>query len=157
MPRFLKHLTISWRGKLVLLVLAVAAVTVVPEAAELAEVAAAVERAGAGGRGRGGRGGRGGYEKTNTGYYSAAEWEKLSYEDRDKIRKERDKKGEQGGSKRNISELTTKQLTPALISSLQKVNESEDHPDKNEAPKQSNQAGNAFGGREGAKRQKSSE
>jgi outer membrane murein-binding lipoprotein Lpp len=111
----------------------------------------------AGGRGRGGRGGRGGYEKTNTGYYSAAEWEKLSYEDRDKIRKERDKKGEQGGSKRNISELTTKQLTTALISSLQKVNESEDHSDKTEAPKQSNQAGNAFGGREGAKRQKNSE
>jgi hypothetical protein len=89
----------------------------------------------AGGRGRGGCGGRGGYEKTNTGYYSAAEWEKLSYEDRDKIRKERDKKGEQGGSKRNISELTTKQLTTALISSLQKVNESEDHPDKKRSAK----------------------
>ena len=65
----------------------------------------------AGGRGRGGRAGRGGHEKSSTGYYSAAEWEKLSYEDRDKIRKEHDRKGEQGGSKRNISELTTKPLT----------------------------------------------
>ncbi|KAI2492735.1 hypothetical protein MHU86_21810 [Fragilaria crotonensis] len=70
------------------------------------------------GRGRGGRGGRGGNEKTT--YYSPAEWEKLSYEERDRIRKERDKKGEPGGTKRSISEMTTKQLTTALISSLQK-------------------------------------
>ena len=119
-----------------------------------------------GGRGRGGRGGRtggrgrggrGGNDKANTGYYSKAEWEKLSYKERDKIRKERDKKGEQGGSKRNISELTTKQLTTALISSLQKVSKSDDTTDKAETPKKSNQAGNAFGGREGAKRQKNSE
>lgn len=111
-----------------------------------------------GGRGRGSRGGRGSYDKANTGYYSAAEWEKLSYEERDKIRKERDKKGEQGGSKRNISELSTKQLTTALISSLQKVSASDDSSEKTaETPKQSNQAGNAFGGREGAKRHKNSE
>ncbi|KAI2500072.1 hypothetical protein MHU86_14399 [Fragilaria crotonensis] len=110
-----------------------------------------------GGRGRGGRSGRGNNSKASTGYYSAAEWEKLSYEERDKIRKERDKKGEQGGSKRNISELTTKQLTTALISSLQKVSESDDATEKAETPQKSNQAGNAFGGREGAKRQKNSE
>ncbi len=73
------------------------------------------------GRGRGGSGGRGTNEKTsNTGNYSAAEWEKLSYEERDKIRKERDKKGEQGGTKGNISELTTKQLTTSTISSIQR-------------------------------------
>ena len=71
-----------------------------------------------GGRGRGGRGSRGSYDKANPGYYSAAEWEKFPYEERDKIRKERDKKGEQRGSKSNISELSTKQLTTALISSL---------------------------------------
>ena len=111
-----------------------------------------------GGRGRGGRGGRGSYDKANTGYYSAAEWEKLPYEERDKICKERDKKGEQGGSKRNISELSTKQLTTALISSLQKVSASDNSSEKTaETPKQSNQTGNAFGGREGAKRQKKSE
>jgi hypothetical protein len=112
-----------------------------------------------GGRGRGARGGRGSNDKasTSTGYYSTTEWEKLSYEERDKIRKERDRKGEQGGSKRNISELSTKQLTTALISSLQKLSAPEDSNDTTETPKQANQAGNAFGGREGAKRQKNSE
>jgi hypothetical protein len=109
------------------------------------------------GRGRGGRGGRGS-GKANTGYYSPAEWEKLSFEERDNIRKERDKKGEQGGSKRTISEMTTKQLTMALISSLQKASEKAGEKENacgDETPKKSNtQAGNAFGGKEGAKRSK---
>ncbi len=108
-------------------------------------------------RGRGGRGGRGGHEKSSTGYYCATEWEKLSYKERDKICKERDKRGEQGGSKQSLSELTTKQLTTALISSLQKINESEESAERSEAAKQLNQAGNAFGGREGAKQHKNSE
>jgi hypothetical protein len=60
------------------------------------------------GSGRGGRGGQGN-AKANTGYYSPTEWEKLSFDELDKIRKESDKKGEQGGSKRSISEMTTKQ------------------------------------------------
>jgi hypothetical protein len=110
------------------------------------------------GRGRGrGYSGRGGSDK-NTNYYSPAEWEKLSFEDRDKIRKERDKRGEQGGTKRNISELTTKQLTTAIISSLQKAaaDESKDKDDDS-TQKKSNQAGNAFGGKESAKRNKTSE
>lgn len=112
------------------------------------------------GRGRGGRGGRGS-GKANTGYYSPAEWEKLSFEERDNIRKERDKKGEQGGSKRSISEMTTKQLTTALISSLQKASEKASEKESSgndENTKKSNmQAGNAFGGRESAKRSKTSE
>ena len=104
------------------------------------------------GRGRSGRGGRGGYEKTT--YYSPAEWEKLSYEERDRIRKERDKKGEPGGTKRSISEMTTKQLTTALISSLQKA-AATDEPKDSDIPKKSNaNAGNSFGGREGVKRAK---
>ncbi len=111
------------------------------------------------GRGRGnGRGFqvRGGSDK-HTNYYSPAEWEKLSFEERDKIRKERDKKGEQGGTKRNLSELTTKQLTTAIISSIQKAVASEETKDKDDdAPKKSN-AGNAFGGRENAKRSKGNE
>ena len=78
-----------------------------------------------------GRGhGRG--EKRSTSYYSPEEWEKLSYEERDKIRKDRDKKGEQGGTKRNVSEMTTKQLTAAIISSIQKVANGEDK-DKDES------------------------
>jgi hypothetical protein len=111
------------------------------------------------GRGRSGRGGRGPNEKTsNTGYYSAAEWEKLSFEERDKIRKERDKKGEQGGTKRNISELTTKQLTTAIISSIQKAVMADDPKDEDTASKKNiNQAGNSFGGKESVKRSKTSE
>ena len=106
------------------------------------------------GRGRGGRGGRGG---ASTNYYSPAEWEKLSFEERDKIRKERDKKGEQGGTKRNISEMTTKQLTSALISSIQKASEKEDSGGDDTPKKSNTQAGNAFGGRESAKKSKTSE
>ena len=110
------------------------------------------------GRGRGGRGGRSTNEKaSNTGYYSAAEWEKLSYEERDKIRKERDKKGEQGGTKRNISELTTKQLTSAIISSIQKAVMADDSKeDDTTTKKNTNPAGNAFGGKESVKRSKTS-
>ena len=104
------------------------------------------------GRGRG-RGGRG-YEKTTTTYYSPAEWEKLSYEDRDKIRKERDKRGEQGGTKRNISELTTKQLTTAIISSIQKATDDAKEASTNNPAKSNTQAGNSFGGKESAKRSK---
>ncbi|KAI2496262.1 hypothetical protein MHU86_18266 [Fragilaria crotonensis] len=108
------------------------------------------------GRGRtSGRGGRGG-EKSTT-YYSPAEWEKLSFEERDKIRKERDRKGEQGGSKRSISEMTTKQLTTAIISSIQKATASDDSSISTtpSTPKKSNtQAGNSFGGKESAKRTK---
>jgi hypothetical protein len=108
------------------------------------------------GRGRGGRGGRGS-GKANTGYYSPAEWEKLSFEERDKIRKERDRKGEQGGSKRSVSEMTAKQLTTAIISSIQKASEKEDSGGDETPNKSNTQAGNAFGGRESAKRSKTSE
>ena len=80
---------------------------------------------------------------------------KLSYDERDsKIRKDRDKKGEQqGGTKRpisSISELTTKQITTGIISSLQKATLEE--KDKDETPKTNNSAGNSFCGRESTKR-----
>ena len=82
----------------------------------------------------------------------------MSYEERDKIRKERDKKGEQGGTKRNISELTTKQLTTAIISSIQKAVMADDSKDDDTASKKTNnQAGNSFGGKESVKRTKTSE
>lgn len=113
-------------------------------------------RGGRGGRGRGTGRGHGRGEKRSTTYYSPEEWEKLSYEERDKIRKERDKKGEQGGTKRNVSEMTTKQLTAAIISSIQKVANGDDKDKDDSTPKKSN-AGDAFGGREGAKRSKTSE
>jgi hypothetical protein len=109
------------------------------------------------GRGRGGRGGRGN-DNNKTAYYSPAEWEKLSFEERDRIRKERDKKGEPGGSnKRGISDMTTKQLTTAIISSIKAASSTsnESVSDISSATsKKSNQAGNSFGGKESAKRAK---
>ena len=116
-------------------------------------------RGGRGGRGRGG--GRGGKGSSKTTYYSPSEWEKLSFEERDRIRKERDKKGEQGGiKKRNLSEY--KQLTNAIISSIKKVADGKTgddaKSDDDATPKKSNHsdnlAGFAFGGRESAKRNK---
>ena len=108
------------------------------------------------GCGCGGRGGKGESQKTT--YYSKEEWEKLSYEERDRIRKERDRKGEQGGTKRSIAEMSTKQLTTALISSL-KAAAAEEGKSGGESEtgvsKKPDQAGNAFGGRENAKRIKS--
>jgi hypothetical protein len=111
------------------------------------------------GRGRGGYAGRGSYgEKSgksalNTKYYSPSEWDKLSFEQRDKIRKERDKRGEQGGSKRSIGDLSVEQFT-AIISAVNSdhlkvaTTETTDH-------NSSGSAGNAFGGKEAAKRARS--
>jgi hypothetical protein len=83
----------------------------------------------------------------------------LSFEERDRIRKERDKKGEPGGSngsKRSISEMTTKQLTSATTSSIKVAGNDSGNSDKEKAetPKKSNNARNSFGGRESAKRSK---
>jgi hypothetical protein len=80
----------------------------------------------------------------------------LSFEERDKIRKERDRKGEIGGTKRNVSEMTTKEmtnkLTTAIISSIQKVTGASGDDDAGATPTSNHQAGNSFGGKEGAKR-----
>lgn len=127
-------------------------------------------RGGRGGRGRGGRGGRGGRfgrgagrgssgakgkdGGTNTNYYSPADWNKLSFEERDKIRKERDKKGEQGGSKRSIGDLSVEQFTAAIISAVKNDQASTPAEPSTDSNTSGNNAGNAFGGKEGAKRTK---
>ena len=121
-------------------------------------------RGGGGGRfgGRGGSrySGRGGgtpYKSKggdkNTGYYSPAEWEKLSFEERDKIRKARDKKGEQGGSKRSVGDLSVEQFQ-AMISSVQQDSATVTTTESGDSGTNSggNNAGNAFGGKESAKR-----
>lgn len=128
---------------------------------------------GGGGRfgnsGRGGRlsGGRGrGYGRGNgtpnykpksgpntSGYYSPADWSKLSFEERDKIRKDRDKKGEQGGTKRSIGDISVEQVT-AIIGAMQKVPTTVTFSDESSATPPSTQAGNAFGGKEGAKKKR---
>jgi len=114
---------------------------------------------GGGGRGRGGRGGRGssgdkgGKGGFNTSYYSPAKWNKLSFEERDKIRKERDKKGKQGGSKRSIGDLSVEQFT-AIISAVKSDQATVATADSTDMNTTSSNAGNAFGGKEGAKRAK---
>jgi hypothetical protein len=73
-----------------------------------------------GGRGRGNNRSYGTHNQKSkstpngSGYYSPADWNKLSYEERDKIRKERDKKGEQGGTKRTISDISVEQVTAII-------------------------------------------
>ena len=83
---------------------------------------------------------------------------KLSYEERKKIRKERDKKREPGCSnKRAISETAAQQLTTVIIrSSIYKANKEETGSigGDDAIPRTSNNADNSFGGREGAKRSK---
>jgi hypothetical protein len=120
-----------------------------------------------GGRGRGGRfggrfgnGGRFGTPGhknkgtgTHTTYYSPADWNKLSFEERDKIRKERDRKGEQGGTKRTVGDLSVEQLK-AMISSVQQDASTTTTTDSTNTNNSGNNAGNAFGGKEGAKRTK---
>ena len=112
-----------------------------------------------GGRGRSGRFGSGGcgppgYRSkssgTHTNYYSPAEWNKLSFEERDKIRKERDKKGEQGGSKRSVGDLSVDQFK-AMISSVQTDAATNSTTDSTDTGHSGNNAGNAFGGKEAAK------
>jgi hypothetical protein len=111
-----------------------------------------------GGRGRGGRFGRGhgsskGKSATpNTSYYSPSEWSKLSFEERDKIRNERDKKGEQGGSKRSIGDLSVDQFK-AIIGAVQQGTLTDKTADSStDTGTSGNQAGNAFGGKESVKR-----
>ena len=80
----------------------------------------------------------------------------MSFEERDKIRKERDRKGEIGGTKHNVSEMTTKKmtnkLTTAIISSIQKVTRASGDEDASTTPKSNHQADNSFGRKEGAMR-----
>jgi hypothetical protein len=71
--------------------------------------------------------------------------EQVIIRERDKIRKERDKKGEQGGTKRTISDISVEQVT-AIISAIQN-----NAPSATETT-HSTQAGNAFGGKAGIKK-----
>jgi hypothetical protein len=87
----------------------------------------------------------------HTNYYSPAEWNKLSFEERDKIRKERDKKGEQGGSKRSVGDLSVDQFK-AMISSVQTDVATNSTTNSTDTSHSGNNAGNAFGGKEAAKR-----
>lgn len=113
--------------------------------------------------GRGGRNGRysgrgRGHNKPTpnaSGFYATADWNKLSFEERDKIRKERDKKGQPGGTKRTVSEVSVEQAN-AIIGAIQKVQSIQPSVDTQVAHPTA-QAGNAFGGRANIKKLRTTE
>jgi hypothetical protein len=113
--------------------------------------------------GRGGRHGRGSGRARGpnrptpnaSGFYSAADWNKLSFEERDKIRKDRDKKGQPGGTKRTMSEVSAEQIT-AIIGAIQQVPSTPSTEQKN-GTSATTQAGNAFGGRANIKKLRTDE
>jgi hypothetical protein len=108
-------------------------------------------RGGCGGHGSSGdKGSKGGF---NTSYYLPAEWNKLSFEECDKIHKKHDKKGEQGGSKQSIGDLSVEQFT-AIISAVKSDQATVATADSTDMNTSGNNAGNAFGGKEAAKRAK---
>jgi hypothetical protein len=102
--------------------------------------------------GRSGRGGGRGPDKTT--YYSQAEWDKLSNDERNRICKESDKKGEQDRTKLSVSKLTTKHLVTAIISSIQKATSCGSEEQEDTTSKKSTNAGNLFGGKESVKQSK---
>ena len=72
-------------------------------------------------------------------------------DERDKIRKEHDKKGEQGGSKRSLGDLSVEQFT-AIISAVKQDQATTTTTDSTDTSTSGNNAGNTFGGKERAKR-----
>jgi hypothetical protein len=109
---------------------------------------------GGGGRGRGGHrssGNKGKGGNPNTSYNLPAEWNKLSFEECDKIRKECDKKGKQGGSKHSVGDLSVEKFT-AIISAVKQDQATTTTTNSTDTSTSGNNAGNAFGGKEGAKR-----
>jgi hypothetical protein len=112
------------------------------------------------GSGRGGRGGRGRGRSNRpryNDYLPKSEWDKLSYEERDNIRKARDNKGGSDATKRSIADISVEQLS-TIIGAVQSAVSVAPPPTAIseitiETPAQ--QAGNAFGGKEGVAQKKS--
>jgi hypothetical protein len=93
-------------------------------------------------------------KSNSTGYYSPADWSRLSFEERDKIRKDHDNKGEPGGTtKCTIGDISVEHVT-AIIGAIQKHNAETDTAESTTPKTSNNKAGNAFGGKEGAKKQR---
>ena len=88
-------------------------------------------------------------------FYPMAEWNKLSFEERDKIRKERDKKGEPGGTKRIIGDISVEHVT-AIIGAMQQA-QSTIPTEETELTSNTNQAGNSFGGKASVKKSRTVE
>ena len=90
-----------------------------------------------------------------SGYYPPAEWNKLSFEEHDKIHKECKEKPDQSGAcpKRNLCEISVEHVT-AIIRAMQQAqpsNEETTNDTNDTMPKHSN-AGNAIGGQANLKK-----
>ena len=77
-----------------------------------------------------------------SGFYPMAEWNKLSFEERDMICKEHDKKGEPGGTKHNIGDISIEHVT-AIIGAMQQA-QSTAPTEETELTSNTTQAGNSF-------------
>ena len=90
----------------------------------------------------------------SSGYYPPAKWNKLSFEEHDKIRKERKEKLDQSTNpKQNLGEIFVEQVT-AIIRAMQQAqapNEDSTSNAEDTMPKHTN-AGNAFGGKANSKK-----
>ena len=73
-----------------------------------------------------------------------AEWNKLSFEECDKIWKEHDKKGKPGGTKHIIGNISVEHIT-AIIGAMQQA-QSATPTEETELTSNTTQAGNSFGG-----------
>jgi hypothetical protein len=114
-------------------------------------------RGGGRGFGRGsGRGyGRGGGGPANhTDYHSKEAWDKLSFDQRDKIREERDKKGTQGGKKRDISQVSSGVSEETLLRIVKAVRTDfqEAYVSAQTDINTNVNAGNSFGGKQSARK-----
>ena len=85
-----------------------------------------------------------------SGFYPMVEWNKLSFKERDKIQKERDKKGEPGGTKHIIGDISIEHVT-AIISAMQQA-QSATPTEETELTSNTTQAGNSFGGKANVKK-----
>ena len=90
-----------------------------------------------------------------SGFYLMVEWNKLSFEERDKIRKEHDKKGEPGGTKHNIGNISIEHVT-AIIGAMQQV-QSASPMEETKLTSNPTQAGNSFGRKANVKKSRAIE
>ena len=90
----------------------------------------------------------------SSGYYPHAEWNKLSFEECDKIRKECKEKLDQSTTpKRNLGEISVEHVTTIIgaMQQAQATNEDSTINTEDTMPKHTN-AGNAFGGKANSKK-----
>ena len=90
-----------------------------------------------------------------SGFYPTVEWNKLSFEERDKIQKEHDKKGKPGGTKPGgtkqiIGDISVEHIT-AIIKVMQQA-QSAIPTEETELTSHTTQAGNSFGSKANIKK-----